>query len=154
VAFTPPPWLAPTWMLFVWVTAYLARMQFLRFTHSLAEYIAPPLVTEAKAVQRLYLYVPGGFLLAFGVTAGGAVAKSYTGDDFYTAAGVALAWLVGTVATLFGLFMLWRWSELIVGLRKAVAHFTREQAVAADADDPDAEYRHRHFDAEPHPADV
>lgn len=135
-----------TWMGFIWLTAYLARMQFLRFARALAEHVRPSLLPEAVAVQRLYLYVPGGFLLAFGVAAASTLLRSGPGDNLYPTLGVLLGWLIATAATLFGVFMAWRWSELLVGLRKAVAK-AAELPVHSE-DDPDAEYLARHRAAE------
>lgn len=135
-----------TWCLFSWLTAYLARVKFLQFARSLAEHLDPALVPEAKAVQRLYLYVPGGFILSYGVAAAGVLLRSNTGDGLYEAIGVFLGWLVASAATLFGIIGVWRWGGLLVGLRKAVM---RTKFVVADdaSDDPDRPYLERYVNA-------
>lgn len=151
VAFLPlpplPSYIPLTWTLFIGLTAYIARMQFLRFARSLAEHLNPSLVPEAKAVRRLYLYVPGGFILAYGIAAGSVFLQSSTGDDFYKTIGMLLGWLVATAATVLGVIGVWRWSGLLAGLRKAVVR-TKVVYSGNAADDPDREYR-SHYPADP-----
>jgi hypothetical protein len=142
-----PSLVAVTWTLFTGVTVYLARMQFLRFARTLAEHVGPSLRPEVAGVQRLFLYVPCGFLLAFGVVAAErAFASNTLSDDTIQAGVTVFAWLICSAATLFTVFMAWRWSELLVGLRKAVATFV--EVPVESEDDPDREYLARYRAAE------
>lgn len=142
-----PPMVEVTWMLFTGLAAYMARVQFHLFLRSLAEHVAPPLAAEVKGVSRLYLYVPGGYVLALGVFATGQFLNSSSDHPVYEACGIMFGWLIATVATAFALFMVWRWSGLIASLRTAVAAAVRHDEEVGDDDDPDAEYRRRYHKA-------
>jgi hypothetical protein len=143
--FPLPSVITLTWSLFAGLTAYFARVQFLRFALALIGHLHPTLARVALAVQRLYLYVPGGLLLALGIAAGGKALSAKPGD-FNEVCGYLIAWLIASAATLFAVFMVWRWSELLVGLRKAVA--TVAELPVHSEDDPDAEYLARYRAAE------
>ncbi len=145
-----PPMVEVTWVLFTGIAAYIARVKFHLFLRTLAQHFAPPQVAEVKAVSRMYLYVPGGFILALGVTAAGQFVNTSGEQAVYEAGGRVLAWLIATAATVFGIFMVWRWSGLLATLRTAVAQAPHhEQEVDADDDpDADAEYRRRYLEAE------
>jgi len=142
-----PPLVEVTWVLFTGLAAYIARVQFHLYARSLAESFAPPLTAEVKAISRLYLYVPGGFVLALGVVAGGEFLGSKDRGSEFEAYGVVLGWLIATAATAFGLFMVWRWDGLLAGLRKAVILTHQQESETAEPDDPDAEYRRRYLAA-------
>lgn len=146
-----PSFVPLTWMGFIWLTAYVARMQFLRFTRALAEHVDPSMVPEAKAVQRLYLYVPGGFILAFGIATAGTLFRLMFSDDVPVACGMVLGWLVTTAVTMFGVIGVWRWSCLLVGLRKAVVRAEHHELHVGGEDDPDREYRARYLASTPAP---
>lgn len=154
VAFLPLPPLRSfvplTWMGFILLTAYVARVQFLRFARALAEHADQSLLAEVQAVQRLYLYVPCGFLLAYGIAAAGTVVRSSTGDDAFEACGIVLGWLAATAATIVGVIAVWRWAGLLVGLRKAVIRAERQEHESEA--DPDREYRARYQTTTPPPA--
>ncbi len=143
-----PPIIEVTWALFTGIAAYISRVQFHLFLRTLAEQFAPPLVAEVKAVSRLYLYVPGGFVLALGVYAAGQVFNSSRDEPVFAASGIVLAWLTATVATVFGLFMVWRWAGLLTSLRTAVAVAAHHEEEVGDDNDPDAEYRRRYHAAQ------
>lgn len=142
-----PPLVEVTWVLFTGLAAYIARVQFHLYTRSLADAFAPPLAAEVKAISRLYLYVPGAFVLALGAAAAGEFLGSKERNSAYEAYGMALAWLIGTAATAFGLFMVWRWDGLLAGLRNGVILTQQQESETADPDDPDAEYRRRYLAA-------
>ena len=142
-----PPIVEVTWALFTGIAAYVARVKFHLFLRTLAEQFAPALVAEVKAVSRLYLYVPGGFILALGVYAGGQFLNSSREQPLGEAGGIVLAWLIGTVASAFGLFMVWRWAGLLSGLRTAATLAARHEEEVGDDTDPDAEYRRRYHQA-------
>ncbi len=143
-----PPIVEVTWVLFTGIAAYTARVKFHLFLRTLSEQFAPPLVAEVKAVSRLYLYVPGGYVLALGVYAAGQSLNSSRDEPVYEASGIVLAWLIGTVATVFGIFMVWRWAGLLASLRTAVALAARHEEEVGDDNDPDAEYRRRYHAAQ------
>lgn len=134
-----------TFVLFSGVTAYIGRMQFLRFTRALAERIAPARVPKVVGVQRMFLYVPGGFLLAFGVLTGGAILNRHTDYDFADEFCSFFAWLIASAALVAALVGVGRWGVLLHGMRASVTEFARQQA----EDDPDAEYRRRYSGGEP-----
>ncbi len=141
-----------TWALFTGIAAYLARVQFHLFLRTLALHFAPPLMAEVKAVSRLYLYVPGGFIVAIGVAAAGNFVNSSDELPVYEAGGRLLAWLIATAATVFGLFMAWRWGGLLGELRKGVMQAETDELLAGADDDPDREYRARYLASTPPPA--
>lgn len=141
-----------TWALFTGIAAYIARVQFHLFLRTLALHFAPPLMAEVKAVSRLYLYVPGGFILAIGVAAAGNFVNSSDELPVYEAGGRLLAWLIATAATVFGLFMAWRWGGLLGELRKGVMQAETDELLAGADDDPDREYRARYLASTPPPA--
>jgi hypothetical protein len=143
-----PPLVEVTWALFTGIAAYIARVQFHLFLRTLAQHFAPPLVAEVKAVSRLYLYVPGGYILAVGVSAAGQFLNPNGNAPVYEATGIVLAWLCATAATAFGLFMVWRWAGLLATLRTAVALAACHEEEVGDDNDPDAEYRRRYHAAQ------
>lgn len=140
-----PPMIEVTWGLFTGIAAYISRVQFHLFLRTLAGHLAPMLVAEVYAVSRLYLYVPGGYILALGVCAAGGFANTSGELPVYEAGGRMLAWLIATAATVFGLFMVWRWSALLVALRKAVVQSETDELLTGAEDDPDREYRARYL---------
>jgi hypothetical protein len=142
-----PPIIEVTWALFTGIAAYTARVQFHLFLRTLAAHFAPPQVAEVKAVSRMYLYVPGAFVLALGVFAAGEFANSRGEQTLAEAGGRVLAWLIATAATVFGLFMVWRWAGLVASLRTAAALAARHEEEVGDDNDPDAEYRRRYHAA-------
>lgn len=142
--FTPIPRLVflPA-LLFTLLTGYFSQVYFLRFAYALAEHAAPPLLPEVVAVQRLYLYAPGGFLLAFGVRTAGTLIGYSSGDWAADACAGLIAWLINSAAAVFSLYGVWRWAGMLAGLRQAVAR-TDLAGTSADTDDPDREYRKRY----------
>lgn len=140
-----------TWALFSGIAAYIARVQFHLFLRTLAGHVAPALVAEVKAVSRLYLYVPGGYVLSLGVVAAGNFLNPSGEGAVYEAGGRLLAWLVATAASVFGLFMVWRWGRLLLELRQAVAQAETDEQFAGSEDDPDREYRARYLASTPPP---
>jgi hypothetical protein len=140
-----------TWALFTGIAGYIARVQFHLFLRTLAERLAPALVAEVKAVSRLYLYVPGGFVLAIGVAAAGNFLNPSGEGAVYEAGGRLLAWLTATAAFVFGLFMVWRWSRLLHDLRRAVEQAETAEPHDDSEDDPDREYRRRYLASTPPP---
>lgn len=138
------PFVEFTWVVFSCMTAYIARMKHLQFAHSLAEAIAPALVPEVTAVQRLYLYVPGGFIMAVGMVPTGNSLASFTRNDAFEAGGVIFAWLTATAAAVFGVILVWRWTAMLTNLRTAVSQCERLEPELNAEDDPDREYRERY----------
>lgn len=130
-------------LLFTLLTGYFSQVYFLRFAYALAEHAAPPLLPEVVAVQRLYLYAPGGFLLAFGVRTAGTLIGYSSGDWTADACTKLIAWLINTAAAVFSLYGVWRWAGMLAGLRKAAARTDLSETPAAD-DDPDREYREQY----------
>lgn len=141
-----PPIVEVTWLLFTGLAAYISRVQFHLFTRSLAQVVAPPLAAEVQAVSRLYLYVPGGYVMALGVFAAGQFFNSSNDHPVYEAYGIVFGWLIATAATAFALFMVWRWSGLLASLRTAVTAAARRDQELGDDNDPDAEYRRRYHE--------
>lgn len=146
-----PPLVEVTWALFTGIAAYIARVQFHLFLRTLAGHVAPAQVAEVKAVSRLYLYVPGGYILALGVLAAGGHLNSSGDLPIFEAGGRMLAWLIATAASVFGLFMVWRWSGLLLELRKAMERAQTDEPIASAEDDPDREYRARYLARTPAP---
>jgi hypothetical protein len=142
-----PPIFEATPMLFSLLTAYIARIQFLRFTHTLAEHVDPKRLPNVTAVQRLYLYVPGAFFMAFGVYAVGNLFATGMNDEVIRAYGAIASWLIVSAALIAGVIAVWRCSMMLHGLRNAT---TAEDAaqLTGHPDDPDAEYRRRYTAAE------
>jgi hypothetical protein len=137
-----------TFALFSVLTMYIGRMQFLRFTRSLAERIAPARVPKVVGVQRMFLYVPCAFLLAVGVSAAGAIIIRHTDYDFAPEFANFFTWLIASVAFVAATLGVLRWGVLLNGMRASVAEFARQQVEEPTDDDPDAEYRRRYNEGE------